>query len=192
MEQLSDERLMAAVMAGEASALAALVERYHSPLIGYLYRLVGGDRPLAEDLCQETFLRLLRQQHYQPGRPFKPWLYAIATNQARDHFKSAAVRRRSQQGDDEAALFQLEDTTPGPEALALAAEQGEEVAAALARLSEEYRVALLLRFYQGLSLQEIAEALQVPLGTVKSRLSVGAHRLRALLAAAHATKEGVL
>jgi RNA polymerase sigma-70 factor (ECF subfamily) len=62
------------------------------------------------------------------------------------------------------------------------------VAAALAQLSEEYRVALLLRFYQGLSLQEIAEALHLPLGTVKSRLSVGTHRLRKLLAP---VREGV-
>lgn len=188
MEQLSDERLMAAVMAGEASALAALVERYHSPLIGYLYRLVGGDRPLAEDLCQETFLRLLRQQHYQPGRPFQPWLYAIATNLARDHLKSAAVTRTFWQPEHEELLLELHDSAPGPEEAALAAEQGCEVAAALGQLGAEYRITLLLRFYNGLSLQEIAETLRVPVGTVKSRLSVGARRLRALLII---TKEGV-
>ena len=71
---------------------------------------------------------------------------------------------------------------PGPEERALAAEQGGEVRAALAQLGEEYRVVVLLRFYQGFSLQEIAETLQIPLGTVKSRLSVGVHRLRTVLA----------
>lgn len=188
MHERSDEQLMVAVMAGDQVAFAALVTRHHAPLLGYLYRLVGGDRLLAEDLVQETFLRMLRQRTCPPDRPFKPWLYTIATNLARDHFKSAAVRQRWRGGDPEEALLHLYDSTPGPEDRALAAEQGDEVAAALAQLSEEYRVALLLRFYQGLSLQEIAEALHIPLGTAKSRLSVGTHRLRELLAP---VREGV-
>lgn len=181
MYQLRDEALMAAVMAGDGAALAALVERHHSALIGYLYRLVGGDRPLAEDLSQETFARLLRQERYQAGRPFKPWLYAIATNLARDHLKSAATCRALRQSEQMEMLLTLQDARPGPEDQALAAEQGQEVAAALAKLGEEYRAALLLRFYHGFSLQEIAETLHVPLGTVKSRLSVGTRRLRDLL-----------
>jgi RNA polymerase sigma-70 factor, ECF subfamily len=182
MQERSDEQLMAAVMAGDQVALAALVTRHHAPLLGYLYRLVGGDRQLAEDLVQETLLHVLRQRTYQAARPFKPWLYTIATNLARDYFKSAAVRQRLQSGDEEEALLHLEDCEPGPEERALVAEQGSEVRAALAQLREEYRVVLLLRFYQGFSLQEIAETLHIPLGTVKSRLSVGVHRLRTVLA----------
>jgi RNA polymerase sigma-70 factor, ECF subfamily len=91
MQEKSDEHLMAAVQAGDQVALAALVTRRHGPLLGYLYRLVGGDRQLAEDLVQETMLHVLRQRTYQVGRPFKPWLYRIATNLARDSFKSAAM-----------------------------------------------------------------------------------------------------
>lgn len=181
MHERSDEQLMAAVMADDQAALAALVTRHHSPLLGYLSRLTGGDRQLAEDLVQETFLRVLRQGTCQPDRPFKPWLYAIATNLARDHFKSAAMRLHWQGNDAEKALLRLHESTPGPEERALAAEQGGEIMAALAQLGEEYRVVLLLRYYQGLSLGEIAETLGVPLGTVKSRLSVGTHRLRAVL-----------
>jgi RNA polymerase sigma-70 factor (ECF subfamily) len=163
--------------------LTVLVSRHHPPLLGYLYRLAGGDRPLAEDLVQETLLRVLRQPTYQPGRPFKPWLYTIATNVARDHFKSAAVRQGLQRGDDEKTLFQLHDREASPEERALAAEQGREVRAAIAELTEEYRVVVLLRFYQSFSLQEIAETLQIPVGTVKSRLSVAVHQLRNVLAA---------
>jgi RNA polymerase sigma-70 factor (ECF subfamily) len=188
MEWITDEQLMAAVMAGDQAALAALVTRHHSPLLGYLYRLTGGDRPLAEDLVQETFLRVLRQRTCQLDRPFKPWLYAIATNLARDHFKSAAARQHWRGDDAEEALLHLYDSAPGPEERALAAEQGGEIVAALDQLGGEYRVVLLLRFYQGLSLNEIADALHIPLGTVKSRLSVGTHRLRELLLL---TKEGV-
>jgi RNA polymerase sigma-70 factor (ECF subfamily) len=186
----SDEQLMAAVLHGDRAALAVLVERHHGPVLGYLYRLTGGHRPLAEDIAQETFLALLtdrRAATYAAGRPFKPWLYAIATNLARDHFKSAAARRTA--GAPEAALHALHDEAPGPEERAIAADEGSRVAAVLGQLGEEYRVALLLRFYQGLSLQEIAEALGIPLGTVKSRLSVGTRRLRALLASAETTTE---
>jgi RNA polymerase sigma-70 factor (ECF subfamily) len=182
MQERSDEQLMAAVMAGDQVALAALVTRHHAPLLGYLYRLVDGDRPLAEDLIQETLLHVLRQHTYRADRPFKPWLYAIATNLARDYFKSAAVRQCWRSGDAEESLLHLYESTAGPEERALAAEQGSEVRAALAQLGEEYRVVVVLRFYQGFSLQEIAETLQIPLGTVKSRLSVGVHRLRSMLA----------
>ena len=181
MQERSDEQLMTAVQAGDQVALAALVTRHHGPLLGYLYRLVGGDLPLSEDLVQETLLHVLRQRTYQAGRPFKPWLYMIATNLARDSFKSAAVRKSWRSGDAEEALLHLYDSAPGPEERALAAEQGREVRAALAQLGEDYRVVVVLRFYQGFSLQEIAETLHIPLGTVKSRLSVGIHRLRSML-----------
>jgi RNA polymerase sigma factor (sigma-70 family) len=184
MQERSDEQLMIAVMAGDQLALAALVTRHHAPLLGYLYRLVGGDRHLSEDLIQETLLHVLRQNTYQANRPFKPWLYRIATNLARDYFKSATVRKAGKSGDEEETLLYLEDHEPGPEDHALAAEQGSEVRAALMQLGEEYRVVVVLRFYQGFSLHEIAEALHIPLGTVKSRLSVGVHRLRTILAPA--------
>jgi RNA polymerase sigma-70 factor, ECF subfamily len=182
MQERSDEQLMAAVQAGDQVALAALVTRHHAPLLGYLYRLVGGDRQLSEDLVQETLLHVLRQRTYQADRPFKAWLYTIATNLARDYFKSAAVRQRWQEGDAEEALLYLHDSAASPEERALAAEQGSEVRAALAQLGEDYRVVVVLRFYQGFSLQEIAQTLHIPLGTVKSRLSVGVHRLRSMLA----------
>lgn len=181
MQERSDEQLMRAVQAGDQLAFAVLVTRHHAPLLSYLYRLVGGDRQLSEDLVQETLLHVLQQRTYQIGRPFKPWLYRIATNLARDYFKSAAVRMARRETDETAALLQLEDHKPGPEERALATEQSCEVRAAITQLGEEYRVVLVLRFYQGFSLQEIAEVLHIPLGTVKSRLSVGVHRLRTRL-----------
>ena len=185
VEETSDENLMSAALVGDQMALARLVSRHHAPLLGYLYRLADGDRPLAEDWVQETFLRLLRQRTYQSGRPFKPWVYAIATNLARDHYKSAAVRQELQGRNVEAALLNVADRKASPEEHALAGEQSAEVRAAIAQLGEEYRVVVLLRFYQGFSLQEIAEALRIPLGTVKSRLSVGVQRLRTLLGPVH-------
>jgi RNA polymerase sigma-70 factor (ECF subfamily) len=176
---LTDEQLIAQVMRGDPAALAPLVERYHGPLLGYLFRLTNGDRPLAEDLVQDAFVQVLRQGSFQPGRPFKPWLYAIATHLAYDHFRSPAARRTwplAQPGWPEPA-----DSAPGPEQQAQAAGLGRQVAAAIGQLSEEYRAALVLRYYAGQSLQEISASLHIPLGTVKSRLSVGTRRLRQLL-----------
>ena len=110
-------------------------------------------------------------------RPFKPWLYAIAGNLARDHFKAAATRYTA----PGAPVPDPPDPTLDPEVRALAAEQGRDLATALAHLGPEYRDALILRFYGDLSLQEVAATLHIPLGTVKSRLSVGCRRLRDLL-----------
>ena len=182
MHDQIDEELLAAAIIGDREALGILLARHHGSVLGYLYRLVGGDRPLAEDLVQESLLRVLRPGTYLPAGHFKPWLYTIATNLARDHFKSAALRYRGRVEDAEETLLLLHDRAPGPEDSAVAAERGGEVRAALSQLGEEYRVVVILRFYQGFSLQEIAETLQIPLGTVKSRLSVGTHRLRAVLA----------
>lgn len=175
----TDEQLMARAMRGNRTALACLVERYYTSVLGYLYRLVGANKPLAEDLSQETFLRLLRQETYDPHRTFRPWLFAMATNLAKDYFKSASTRHAQPGLED--VMLALADVAPGPEEHALATEQGTIVAAAIGQLAEEYRPAILLRYYHGLSIHEIAQALDVPPGTVKSRLSVGTRRLRTLL-----------
>ncbi|HEY4027985.1 MAG TPA: sigma-70 family RNA polymerase sigma factor, partial [Candidatus Dormibacteraeota bacterium] len=147
-------------------------------LLGFFYRMLDGDRAQAEDLVQETFLRLLRQHTYAPARPFKPWLYAVATNLARDHLR-AARSWPAEPGDD--VLAALPDRAPGPDQRAVAAAETRRVAAALARLGEDVRVTLVLRYANDLTLADIAAALEVPVGTVKSRLNAGTRRLRELL-----------
>jgi RNA polymerase sigma-70 factor (ECF subfamily) len=191
MDQLSDEHLLTTLLLGNPDALTFLVKRHHRALVGYLDRLVGADWALAQDLAQETFLRVLKQHEDRGNRRFKPWLYAIATNLARDHFKSAAVRRAARL-DERVVEARLADSAASPEECVLAAERGTAVLAALSRLGEEYRAALLLRFYGDLSLQEVADTLDIPLGTVKSRLSVGLRRLRELLGGAEEEREGAV
>jgi RNA polymerase sigma-70 factor (ECF subfamily) len=179
MDRLSDEQLINQVMGGDRSALETLVERYHGPLLGYLFRLTNGNRSQAEDLVQETFIQLLRQTSYQPGRPFKPWLYSIATHLAIDYFRSPAANPSISVDSDE--WVEPSDPAPGPEQQQLLNSEGEIVRVAISELDKSYQAAVLLRFYQGLTLEEIAFTLQIPLGTVKSRLSVGIQRLRGLL-----------
>ena len=173
----TDEQLARQVQHGNTADLALLVERHHSPLLGFLYRLTGGNRALAEDLAQETFLRALRNiQQYQPSRRFKPWLYAIAVNIARDHFKRADTRYAVILSDEE--FFSLEDPIGVEDNLQ---DDTQRVALAITALPVHQREAIILRYYQDLSLAEISEALAIPIGTVKSRLSLGLKQLRAQL-----------
>ena len=181
----TDEQLALRVQQGHAGELAVLVERHHSPLLGFLYRMTGGDRALAEDLTQEAFLRALRAiEQYRYPRPFKPWLYAIATNLARDHYKRAETRYTAPADaalDDDSAMDMADPDTPLPEEAWLAGSEARHVAAMVKMLPDHQREALVLRYYQNLSLNEIAGALDVPVGTVKSRLSLGLRRLREMM-----------
>jgi RNA polymerase sigma factor (sigma-70 family) len=179
MSFLTDEELAQGIQHGDRSHLALLVERHHSPLIGFLYRMTGGNRTLAEDLAQETFLRMMRAiAQYQQNRPFKPWLYQIATNLARDHYKRADTRLSVSMPEE---VEWIGDQSPLPEETLLSNTETEQVIVALRSLPDHQREAVVLRYYEELSLAEIAEVLDVPVGTIKSRLSLGIGRLRDFL-----------
>lgn len=176
----NDEELASSIQRGNKADLAMLVERHHSPLMGFLYRMTGGNRSLAEDLVQETFLRVLRSIHqYQYPRPFKPWLYMIATNLARDYYKRAETRYVMGSSEDETHFISEIELRP-EDALVLEAEVSS-VVKALHMLPTHQREVIVLRYCQELSLAEIAEALAIPVGTVKSRVSLGLGRLREIL-----------
>ncbi len=169
-----DEELALQIQRGDHAALTPLVERYHNPVMGFIYRLTGGDRLLAEDLIQETFLRALRSiDGYHYPRPFRPWLYAIALNLARDHYRQAEVRYvETMEEDFEPAGGER------PEEHLQASEEARRIRSAIFTLREGQREAILLRYYQNLSLAETAEVLSVPVGTVKSRICLGLRRLK--------------
>lgn len=170
----SDEDLARGIQRGHTADLTLLVERHHSPLLGFLYRMTGGDRAQAEDLAQETFIRVLRGiSQYQHPRPFKPWLYQIATNLARDHYKLAEMRHTISMPERAP-----EQGTDAPEAILILNSEAREAATAIMSLPVHQREAIVLRYYQDLSLAEIANVLNVPVGTVKSRLSLGLKHLR--------------
>lgn len=160
---------------GNPDALATLVHRYHGRVFGYLYRLTNGHH-LAEDLVQETFLRLAAGAgHYRYPMPFRPWLYRIASNLCRDHWKSAAVRRESLAGD----VAEAAGASGSPvEEWYERREERRAVMRALHALGPDHREVIILRFYEGLSITEIALATGLPEGTVKSRLFYGLRRLR--------------
>ncbi|MEM8756237.1 MAG: RNA polymerase sigma factor [Planctomycetota bacterium] len=172
----TDEELVAAYVRGERSALRELMERYHTDLLRFLYRLTG-QREIAEDAFQDTFLQLhLSAGRFDTTRRFRPWLFTIAANKARD-----ALRKHRRQpmltlskpvaGEGSAEVVDLlEIATSAPSSRMAAAEQQAAVDQVLASLSYPLREVLLLAYFQRLSYAQIAEELSIPLGTVKSRL----------------------
>lgn len=177
---LSDEELARDLGLGQAAALEALVRRYHEPLLGYLFRLLR-DRSVAEDLVQETLIHLCRgARQYRYPSSFRPWLYGIATNLCRDYWKSAHHRHSlaTLTFDAPEALVPATDLRSRVEDLAAWQETRAEVEAAVSALPGAYREVLVLRFYQDLSIKEIAETLLLPEGTVKWRLFESLRKLR--------------
>lgn len=167
--------LIASAKQGDRQAFGELVRRHREGVINVVYRMCG-DANLAEDAAQEAFIRAWRHlPGYRPRSPFRNWVYRIATNAALD------VLRRERETVDIDAL-PLASSDAGPEATVEGRERGERVRQAVLELPPASRAALVLREYEGLSYQEIADALGVPIGTVMSRLSYARKRLREALA----------
>jgi RNA polymerase sigma-70 factor (ECF subfamily) len=153
--------------------LDRLIEQYQHRLLRYLTYLVG-HRQTAEDLFQETWLRVLeRGAQYDGEHNFSTWLFSVARNLAIDYMrrKKPESLEAAEEGDGPATV----PLSGGPSAFDVVAgqEESERILAALACVPVEYREAIVLRFHEGLSLEEIAAATRAPLGTVKSRIYRG-------------------
>jgi RNA polymerase sigma-70 factor (ECF subfamily) len=178
-----DEVTLARAKAGEASARAALIERYQRPVFKLLWRMVGRERAVVEDLAQETFLRALealpRFDTRGPAR-LVTWILTIATRLALDHLRASAPR-----ADVVWAPGSAPAVLPGPEQDADRHALRRALEAAVEELPPAFRAAFLLREAHDLSYEEIAEALDIDLGTVKSRLARARGLLQAALAELH-------
>ncbi|MBL9149000.1 MAG: RNA polymerase sigma factor [Phycisphaerae bacterium] len=171
----TDETLLVQSREGDRRAFQTLVERYREDLLRFLFRFLGS-RAAADDVFQETFLQVhLAADTFDADRRFRPWLFAIAANKARDHHRRQ--RRRTMTSlsapvsDGDASLVDLLETD-APEAgrETDTREIGTRVKRVVDEMPNHYREILLLAYFQRMSYQQIAECLSIPLGTVKSRL----------------------
>jgi RNA polymerase sigma-70 factor (ECF subfamily) len=182
----TDEELLIRFQSGQREAFGALVRRYEGELFGYLRRYLG-DNDLAADVFQNTFLLVFTKAHqFEAGRPVRPWLYAIATNQAID-----AMRRQGRHqavrlddtadgadSDDGSQLARyLQSEEPGPLDQLEDAERRQFVRDSIGQLPEFLKQVVILTFYQGLKQSEIGAILGIPVGTVKSRMHTALARL---------------
>lgn len=163
-----DEDLVGRVARGDESAVAELLRRYERPLSAFLHRHTGGRD--VEDLYQETWIRVVRNAaRFDAQRRFSTWLFQIGVNLCRDWHRRHA--------NDPSADRPEVGSTAGIQR----AEAGVDAARLLSRLPESQREVLVLRFYQDLGEEQVAEILGCPRGTVKSRMHNALARLAAIV-----------
>ncbi len=170
-----DLELVLRMQQGDLDALGGIYDR-HRHLVYRTALAITGDQEAAADLLQEVFLRLFRFGHrIDPNRPLEPWLYRMTANMA---YTWANQRRRWYRLLQEIADRLARESRASPYHVVEQREQWGEVQRALDAISPEKRVVVVLYYLNGLSLVEIAEALELPIGTVKSRLHYGRKSLR--------------
>lgn len=197
-EQQTDEELLEDLRAGNSDAFGPLVRRYERELYGYLRRYLG-DAELAQDVFQNTFLQVYQKiDQYQPGRPVRPWLYTIATHQAIDAMRRAGRRPtvsldqyRENDGEIQTLLDMMESRQSDPFEQIEGRERQERVREGVDGLPDHLRETVILAYYQGLKYREIADILNIPVGTVKSRLHMALRRLHEAWQASGAVQEEV-
>lgn len=188
--EISDHELVARAQKGSQAAYRELLGRYQRPVFSLIYRMVR-DREQAEDLSQETFVRVFNHiDRYDPKFKFSSWIFKIATNLTIDAMRKKEPQtvsidgsRYAETSDEvEATTITVESGDENPEELLEAKQLGDEIERAIGKLRPEYRTAILLRHVDGREYQEIAEIMALPLGTVKTYIHRGRNELKNTLA----------
>ncbi len=190
MADLKDWELVESFRNGNAGAFNVLVWRWQKPILNFLARYVGSLSE-AEDLTQQTFLRAFKKMKgLRESRKFSPWLYQIAVNLARDHLRrqkrhsevslDRPVDKSSEAGQGFGQVF-ANSPDPGPEQQMEKDQLQNILNQSLQAISADQREVIIMRFYQDLKFQEIAQVLDIPEGTAKTRFYYGLKALRNVL-----------
>ena len=184
LNEFSDEELILEFQTnGTERAFEILVQRFKNPLTNFVYRFLG-DYDGCADIVQDTFVKVYRyKDSYSSLAKFSTWIYTIAGNLARTEYQRR--RRRnffsiSSYGDEE-KTFDIPDNSYRPDVAADASMKNEIIQKALLKVRDSYREAVILRDIQELSYEEIAEIMQIEVGTVKSRINRGRAELQKYL-----------
>ena len=191
---LGDADVVRLARGGEPATVTAayreLIRRYERPVFALVYRMVR-NRELAEDLAQDTFVKVLNAlATYRAEFKFSSWIFKIANNTAIDHLRRRELPTLSLEGSPhaetadaiEASALQVGSSDETPLEQVEARELGGAIEAAIGQLRPEYRACILLRHVEGRSYEEVAEMLDLPLGTVKTYIHRARNELRQLLA----------
>jgi len=178
-----DVVLVRRCLGGDERAYRELVERYQARVFSLALRMVR-QRQDAEDLTQDTFVRMFRAaERYDPNRPFSSWLFTIAARLCIDHIRRRRIKAvsltRSEPGSEEEHDIDVVDPGLAPDEVTTRHEEERRTQELIDGLPPHYRIVVMLRHQQDLSYEEIADVLNLPLGTVKARI----HRARGLLRA---------
>jgi RNA polymerase sigma-70 factor, ECF subfamily len=186
IDRTDEELLLDYRSRSDRPAFEELVRRYEKELYGYLRHYLG-DAEMADDVFQQTFLQIhLKCDQFEEGRKVRPWLYTVATNQAIDYqrrnrrHKIISLDHRMQrnvEGEMGTLVELLDGEEVGPSEEAEAAEQQDQLRKAIDELPEQTRQVVMLVYFKGLKYREAAEVLDIPVGTVKSRLHAAVQKL---------------
>jgi len=184
--QAEDVSCLRRIASGDQSAAGALYDRHSRSLYSLIFRIVG-DETESEDVLQDVFAQAFRQAaRYDASRgAVAAWLLMMARSRAIDRVRAKRARFEGRTGDVE-RIDQMPDSQPDAGAIMLTEEQTRSVQRALGELPLMQRMAIELAYYEGLSHSEIAERLEQPLGTVKTRIRLGLLKLRDALSEARA------
>ena len=178
---MTEQEMVRAAAGGDTEAFERLVRTYENKIYHLALRMCGSSEE-ASDIAQEAFLAAWRGlPSFRGEANFATWLYRLTSNAAIDYLRRQKKERGDMSLDDEDLGLDAVDTGPGPQDAAERTEVRTAVAAGLQQLSEGHRQVLVLREIQGLSYEEIADVLEVDLGTVKSRISRARTALRKIL-----------
>lgn len=190
LREITDQQVVELAKAGKEAAYRELVRRYERPVFSLIFRMVR-NRELAEDLSQETFVKVLNAvESYRPEFKFSSWVFKIANNAAIDHLRRRELDTLSLDGSPhaetpemvEATALQVGSHGESPLDEVEARELGGAIEVGIQKLRPEYRTCILLRHVEGRSYEEIAEILNLPLGTVKTYIHRARNELRISLA----------
>jgi RNA polymerase sigma-70 factor, ECF subfamily len=193
VDELSDEQLMDRLGGPEVdSALSELYDRYNRTVYGVGMKILGGDRPLAEELVQDVFLKVWRSSKtFDASRAsFSTWLYRVTRSAAIDLYRKRAHKIHPV-SEGEPYLATARDTSDGPQEVVDESWLSWRVSRALEVLDASHREVIELAYFGGLSQREISERIGVPLGTVKSRTASAFRSLRAQLAIQDTSREAM-
>lgn len=176
----SDEQLVDALMRGETGVMSALYDRYARLVFSLAFRVLN-DRAAAEETVQEVFVKVWRRaKDFDASRgKFSSWLTGIAHHHAIDELRRRRVRPTTTE--DETAALELPDAGPAPHELAVQNLERRRIREALGAIPVDQRRAIEMAYLEGLTQQEIADALGEPLGTIKTRMRLGMQKLKNLL-----------
>lgn len=172
----TDEELVTCIVNGQVEAFNELYARYNKRLLYYFYRMLGNNQDLAQDFLQDIFFKLINKPElYNPERKFSTWIYSVAHNMCKNEYRSKDVRKvlvKSENPD-----LYSEPVTEVKNREQLIAEVFRE----LESFDNNQKTAFLLKYREGFSIEEISETLELPVGTIKSRLFYTRKKLKEIL-----------
>jgi RNA polymerase sigma-70 factor (ECF subfamily) len=165
----TDEDLMRSYIEGDTVAFEQIYARYESFMVNFFYRKLWNDRIKAEDFAHDLFTKIIdKPESFDLNRNFKTWLFSVANNMCKNEYKKQEVRKNT--GYDVPEGVEAKDQTILPDKAVDQSNFNEELKKELNKLNDKHREVFMLRHFEGLSLNEIAETLEINAGTVKSRL----------------------